>query len=243
MINLTLMTFNIGSLYSEAPKEREAELLSLISRLSPDIMCLEELPELPELMDGIASAGGFTGRIYLPCSESHVCRGHRMGIGVYGKLPLKLLDTIALPRPAEYGFSSGRREPIHQKYFCSLLVSAPRGAVNIVTGHGYPAHRYSFTREVYAPSFSVLDGFIAEAEHAGTPTVVLADFNIPDPLDCMPRAKATHRDIFDGESTRPSGRKTDGILVPTGTKTITKHNIPTGFDHNCLCATLELPAR
>lgn len=232
---LKLATWNIGSLY-DGRDDRHGALYKTLSDYSPDIIAIEELPEEDSLIDSLKVCLKAEHHKFVRCSESHVAEGKNMGISVFSKYPIgdvRILhvDELSL---TDYEYC-GRVEHLHRKYFMAAEIIMPEGDRRlVVTGHGYPVHRYSIPEEIFAPAFLQIDNWIAEllSGYDVKKTYMMCDFNIPRPLDYMPFSASEFKDPFEHVGTRPSGRKTDSVLVHRDTIVYEVVNIGVGFDHN-----------
>lgn len=245
-------TWNIGSLYTDY--ERNLDYLqSVIRSVDTDILCMQETPKQPALWENICTWGGFPHRLYHTTSISHICTDNDMGISVFSRFPIEQLEIRKLTKPTVEIFYNGKQEYWHDKYFMAVKCVLGDRPVMLVTGHGFPFHRYGLenpeNHHLIAPSFRELDTWLAALpETCQLPVLcAAADFNITDPLPFMPKTAAQYRDVFHGDATRPSGRKTDGILIPGGISDVKKTNIPAHtidgqriFDHNFIMAELPL---
>lgn len=134
---VTFATWNIGSLYAGHPLTHTF-LKELLVRESPDILCLQELPERPDLWENIAGWGGYAHRLYQVTSPSHVDKGHNMGIGVFSRYPLSLLHVLPLNIPVVPVTYQGKPEVWHPKYFLTVAWGAPVTAGRFSPDSGKP---------------------------------------------------------------------------------------------------------
>ncbi len=259
MRSISIATWNIGSLYKDY--ERILDYIgSLLESQSADILCVQECPDNDEVFNVISSRGGFDEMLFRVTSESHVGEAHNMGTAVFSRTPLLLFEQLPLKKPEVEVEYNGAREYWHDKCFFSVGCKFGDTELTVVTGHGFPFHRYGLENEesadIIKPSFAALDGWMSGIAEAQSNRFVCsaADFNLNSPLKYMPLCRDAFYDIFEGESTRPSGRKTDAILVPKGTEVEFKVNIvPPAeesvgearaqgmLDHNYISAKILLP--
>ncbi len=232
---LKLATWNIGSLYDGNESRLEA-LERTLSLYSPDIISIEEMPEEDSLIERIKVVLGVEYHKFVRCSASHIAAGKNMGICVFSRYHLETVSILHINELEIMDFEcKGRMEHLHRKYFMATEAMTPdKGRVLIITGHGYPVHRYSIPEKIFAPSFSQIDGWLSELllSYDVERTYMLCDFNIPDPLRYMERVSPCFKDPLRFVGTRPSGRKTDSVIVPAAAPVYELINTPVGFDHN-----------
>ena len=238
---LKLATWNIGSLY-DGKENRHDTLHKTLMHYSPDVTAIEELPEVDSLIESIKCSLGAEYHKFIRCSESHVAQGKNMGICIFSKYPIGRANVLHVGELSVTDYEyQGRIEHLHRKYFMAAEINMPEGETHlVVTGHGYPVHRYSIPEAVYAPAFTQIDGWISEllSEYDVKKTYMLCDFNIPRPLDYMPLSAEKFKDPLEHVGTRPSGRKTDSILVNRDTVVYEIVNVAVGFDHNFVMLTV-----
>lgn len=237
---MKIATWNIGRFLQDREKNLQI-MRQILSEDPPDILCLQEFP-LCE--GGIADMGASFGlkEIFVKvCDASHVS-GERMGIAVFSRYALREKNCLPLPKPQGRFFYRGREETLHDKYFVSLTVACGR-PLTLVTGHGFPFHRYGKDPAEFSAFYAALDGWICR--EAEGPTVVAGDFNLKVP-SLLPNLTASYTDAFFGEPTRPSGCKTDYMFLSRGIQLKGTKNLPCGsydpdlgFDHHYLCAEIE----
>ena len=251
MSRLKIANWNIGSLYADL--ERNLPYFTeVISGSGADVFCMQEFPIREEIANTVMRLGKFPYLKLDETSESHVCKENRMGIAIFSKFPLTQVDKIELPKPQIRAMREGAEEIWHSKFFTITRCEQGDDTPVIITGHGFPFHRYGLEkteyRDVISRSFSVLDEWITNylKENENGRVYLPADFNITSPLDFMPKLRNVYYDSFDGCATRPSGRKTDTMLLPRGVDFIDRENLsiysPDGaviFDHNYISVTIN----
>lgn len=239
MKQIKIATWNIGSLY-DGTASRSSTLYTVLRDYSPDILALQELPHQNSLMEEIKEILGAYGYIHITCSRSHVANMD-MDICIYSKFPIILRDSLQLNALSVTSYiRNGKEEHLHRKSFMSCEITIDQEKYCLITGHGYPVHRYGIPIEIFSPSFMQLDEWISQTVKNYTPeNIILAcDFNIPNPLFYMEELKKDYLDPLIFLGTRPSGRKTDSIIVHKERKIYELVNIQTGFDHNFVMLTL-----
>lgn len=252
MGEVKIATWNVGSLYVDF-NENIGCFRETILTVGADLFCMQEFPVRKDMVDEVMSVGGFAHYKLLRTSESHVFKENDMGVAIFSKHPVKQIDLIELPKPGIKAVREGREEKWHSKFFTINLCKTESEDIVVITGHGFPFHRYGLERaeyyEIISGSFSALDFWISDfLEMSGSARVYLsADFNLTNPLDFMPRCREKYYDAFAGDPTRPSGRKTDAIILPKGCRLIEKINLSLRadegtpfFDHNCIGARIEI---
>ena len=244
-------TWNIGSLYDQ--HERNLQYVeNLLTAQKIDILCMQELPKEAALLDQICAWGGFSCRVYHTTSVSHVGQGHDMGISVFSRFPLGQPDILKLTKPTVEIFYKGRQEYWHDKCFMAVPCDLPGQKMLVVTGHGFPFHRYDLENpenyHIIRPSFREMDAwFGALPEKQGMPVLcAAADFNMTDPMPFLEVSGKPYRDLFHGQVTRPFGRKTDGLLISQNVRVTELVNITPPeeqgaqiMDHHFILAELE----
>lgn len=244
MNTIKFATCNIGSMFNgelDAKnilfQESYKTFKELLSEQNPDVLCLQEMYNIPRLKSEICSLCRFSDVTEIFCPDSALSDGAVMEIAVFSKLPLSFADTLEIQKPFEERIVNDRLEKVHQKFFFSTEIEISNDRVLLITGHGYPSKRYNMTDDECSPTYIALDNFIKKhAYNYIDKIVVCADFNIDKPLKYMPYTSSLMVDAFVNEPTRPSGRKTDGILVPSTANIESKMNISTGLDHNYISA-------
>lgn len=243
---ITIASFNIGSLYTNI-HHNLSYLKSLIEEHSIDVLCMQEFPDDRQLLNNVVQWGIFQDYFYKTTSLSHVCHEHDMGIVVFSKKQILSLESLKLDVPKCQVKYNGVVEEWHDKYFlCSTIAFNPQ-PIMIITGHGFPFHRYGLenaeNKDIIEPSFKKLDIWIEEQRKKADNVFIAADFNLRNPLDYMPYSNRFFSDVFDNIPTRPSGRKTDGIWRPKGMTVMQSENITIRdcdgtalFDHNFILA-------
>ena len=251
---LKVATWNIGSLYADYAVNWPY-LQQMLRSQTVDVLCMQEVPHEEELLQAICDVGGFSYSLFQITSISHIHKGHDMGVAVFSRFPIKALQTIHLDKPTVPIAYQGKTEVWHDKYFLAFVCHLAEQKVAMVTGHGFPFHRYGLENEgnygIIQPSFVQLDKWVEELPDDTRLLCMAADFNLATPLRFMPYCRQHFRDVFQDEATRPSGRKTDAVLIPHGVRAVEKTNIlppwkhatadnPRGiFDHNFIAAELQ----
>ena len=249
MDTLRLATWNIGSLHVNYQANVQA-LKRIVEGYPQDILCMQEFPNDVDLTRNIMEWGGFSGFLFLETSESHVFKEANMGNAIFSKWGLERVDTIQLPTPAVQVAYNGRPETWHPKFFTANLCDVGNDVkILLITGHGFPFHRYQLEnprqKHIIRPPFMCLDEWASQLreKYIFEKVYMAADFNIANPLEYMPLCQSYGVDVFAGEATRPSGRKTDAIILPKGCKLLKKDNITMvndsegiRFDHNFIAA-------
>ena len=113
---MIVATWNIGSLYADYSQHIQT-MQSWIETAKIDLLCLQELPDIHSLQKQISQWGHFNSVYFFPCSPSHVCIGHHMGVGLFCKEILKPVDYFFLPKPLTQVFCKGHEETLHDKFF------------------------------------------------------------------------------------------------------------------------------
>lgn len=250
-MNVTISTWNIGSLYVDF-NENIKHLENLMLNYGQDILCMQEFPDNTELVNKIMQWGGFKHFRFTRTSESHIQHESDMGVAVFSKGEITPLKTVCLPTPTVEISYNGRREYWHAKYFTAHMCEINGKSFLLVTGHGFPFHRYRLENPegypVIRPSFLALDEWLRElyGDYGNQNIYIAADFNISDPISFMPFCSTQFFDAFRGDATRPSGRKTDAIFLPNGCKLTGKSNfrMMNGdkpiFDHNFISVKIDI---
>lgn len=250
-MSIKLATWNIGSLYVNF-EENVHYIEDVVSRHPQDILCMQEFPEGDSITEQVMRWGNFEVMEYVATSESHIHKGSKMGVAIFSKRPIRRVDTIQLPLPNVEISHNGIREYWHTKYFSANICAVEDGELLLITGHGFPFHRYRLeNQEGYChihPPFAVLDDWIKHLcdTYTGMRICMAADFNITAPLSFMPYSQEHFFDVFNEKATRPSGRKTDAIILPIGCQLLNEenfslknsNNIPV-FDHNFIAAEFD----
>lgn len=235
---VTVATWNIGSLYANFDSNLQY-LEKLLSQQTVDILCMQEVPAQESLLHHITTTGGFQHCIFKTTSQSHICQENDMGIAVFSRYTITQLDSIKLNKPTVPISYNGKPEIWHDKYFMAVLCEKENKKLILVTGHGFPFHRYQLEQPskyaIISPSFEHLDNWIEllHQRYPKTAFCMAADFNIKSPLFFMQQCNQQYVDIFENEGTRPSGRKTDAILLPHKTPVLHKENIKSPIENGC----------
>ena len=252
MNNFTISTWNVGSLYANI--ERNIPIFKENLQKAPaDFFCMQEFPDNPRDLDEVKRITGLSHHMYWVTSHSHVDTEHDMGVLLLSRYPLTFEEEIQLPKPTVEVSHDGKKEEWHDKSFFAVSFTAGEQPFLIVTGHGFPFHRYGLENEagksVMAPSFEALDLFFdsMKEKHPDKKLFSAADFNITSPLAFMPLTSASMVDVFHGEPTRPSGRKTDAIILPHDAVLLSKRTVISPlqsdgkgcFDHHLISASFS----
>jgi len=239
-IAIKFATWNVGSLLADLDKNTEA-LAEAVKDDKPDVLCMQELPSFPKLWDKIKQNGSFQYFYYYETSESHVAEGWNMGIGVFSKYPLSDIIVRELTRPTERIFYGGKEEFWHRKFFLKATLTVNNTELLLFSGHGFPFYRYGLLEEEHDFVYREIDAFVSEYAREGESYIICTDFNAYDAVRFMPFVSVTHRDVFAGIPTRPTGRKTDAIVIPKECEPLlVKNSIVQGMDHNYLSVLLSI---
>lgn len=234
---MIISSWNIGSLFekSDTPELVMENFLSALSKSNSDILCFQEFPincsfEGEPLERNIEAAGSFTKHVVFSCSDNHIVTGKKMGLAVFTKYAgLKIIEKHKLPNPQIQKNIAGTLEKTHDKYFVLTEYNdVHKKKFLVVDGHGFPFHRYGIDSgsmcpqqcalelKEYAYIFTDLDNWIKKITEAYSEYNILicADLNIGCALQLMPFTFSQYIDVFHGEPTRPSGRKTDAVFLP-----------------------------
>lgn len=249
---MRVATWNIGSLYTDYARNL-AYIHTVLSQQQADVLCMQEFPRQEALLQDICQWGGFSHHIFHTTSISHVCRETDMGIAVFSRFPLGSPEVLKLTNPTVPISYKGRPEVWHDKYFLAVSCDLPDRQTLLVTGHGFPFHRYDLENpenyHIIRPSFRELDEWFSRlSDRYGMPVLcAAADYNITDPMPFLDISGKQYRDLFHGAVTRPFGRKTDGILVQRDAQIREKINITPPeengqevIDHHFIMAVLQL---
>ena len=232
-------TWNVGSLLADLERNTDT-LINTVKQDAPDVLCMQELPCSQDLWDKIKQNCGFEHFYYYKTSRSHVAEGWDMGIGIFSKYPFSDLAVRELTLPTERIFYGGREESWHRKFYIKARLSLDDATVTLFTGHGFPFYRYGLSEEEHSSVYGEIDSFISEC--SPTPDyVICTDFNAYNAVRFMPFVSRTHRDVFADTPTRPTGRKTDAIVIPTAKDILASRNETVeGMDHNYLSVIVSL---
>ena len=261
MKKIKIATWNIGSLSEQ--KENESVLLSQVTELNADILCLQEFPDNDELAAKINLAGNYMYHKIVISSPSHVDKKHNMGIAIFSKIEPYDIIVHKLIKPYESLTTFfGQCESLHDKRYMAAVFDQ----FILITGHGFPCVRYCspyiqykkaqldhwsdfcVSGVEYKNTFEDLDNWIISIKetYPASTIIIAADFNIDRQLDFLPKSRNYFYDVFEGQITRPEqyymhgGYKTDAILCPMGTTFQDSCNITTVFDHHLLSLSIEL---
>ncbi len=253
---LTVSTWNIGSLHENGRYEINLKYLKdeVLTKNHADIICLQECPNDPELLEQLKEWTGLPSSYYVITSESHVYLNHDMGLCILSRMPVTEISRFHPTKPQVEAWHNGKQEYWHAKLFLAVSGVFDGRKLTVITGHGFPFHRYNLDDgehdDVISPSFSEVDNWIKDlrAELPDTLFCIAADFNYGDPLRFMPYLSGGFRDAFYGEATRPSGRKTDAVILPVQYSPVAKCNLKSPikddgrgyFDHNYVSASYNL---
>ena len=231
-------SFNIGSLHCDYQNNIQA-LTELLSERDIDILCLQEFPEDADIAKSVSELTGLGEYSFVHTSESHVNVGHAMGVALFSSVPLTPVSDVELKNPEVTPVYRGRVEAWHGKRFAAYRAVLKGQPIILVVGHGFPFHRYDLENaegERYIiPPHRQLEEWLLDLEKrvCPIPVCIFADMNVGEPMRYMPTLGERYRDCFDGEATRPSGRKTDAIILPRTATLCGKENVALrGFDHN-----------
>ncbi len=256
MTSLCVATWNIGSLYADY--ETAYPLLrAVVSQYRPGVLCMQEMPMQQALVEDICKWGNYPFVVSKVTSESHINKGQNMGIAVFSRYQLGEPTLLPLEKPGREIFYKGKQEYWHDKWFLSVPLftdpDSPIPQIQVVTGHGFPFHRYGLEKpeeaNLITPSLARVDRWVAEVlrQAPTVPVVVAADFNITDPTFFMPRCQQWMRDVFRHQFTRPFGRKTDAVFLPRNAAVTNTVNWVSPqrdgsyvFDHNFIAANWAL---
>ena len=257
---MRIATFNIGSLAegNHIVRERLDQLVGLIEDFDCDYVCFQEFPESltlegRDLATHLMDVTHLASNVRQTCSPSHTNSASSLALAVFSRHPaLRVASTHKLVNPQiEYTYN-GNAEKTHDKW--AILCEGGDGAC-IVCAHLLPFYRFSAydnerTREAveavaksHPEVFEDLQLWIGDcvASFPSRRLVICADMNLGAPLFALPSLAQTHFDAFDDEPTRPSGRKSDAILLPREAILQERHNVPTLMDHNFLMCRAEWP--
>ena len=134
--------------------------------------------------------------------------------------------------------NKGKEEFWHSKLFLKTAFCVGNTRIDLFTGHSFPFYRYGLDVQNFASIFHGIDSWI-ETQAKGL-YLICADFNCHNAIEHMPFVNSTHRDIYAGAATRPTGLKTDAVIVPAKTKCPILINRTVALDHNFLFAELLL---
>ena len=261
---MIISSWNIGSLFekSDTPEFVMEKFLSVLSKSNSDILCLQEFP-VDCSLDGeslerkIETAGSFTQHIVFSCSDNHIVTGKKMGLAVFTKYSrLSIIEKHKLPNPEIQKSIAGTLEKTHDKYFVLTEYNdMHKKKFLVVNGHGFPFHRYgidsgsmcpqkcAFDLQKYAYIFTDLDNWIKKIteEYSEYNILICADLNIGCALKLMPFTFSKYTDVFYGEPTRPSGRKTDVVFLPKSLCIQARQNMTVSKDDRDTIKTISAP--
>ncbi len=231
---MKIATWNIGSLYTEYSKNKKA-IQSVLAENPVDVLCFQEFPNRMEDISNTLQWGQFSSYEYLECCPSHVCIGSMMGIAVFSKLPIRLISRIMLEPPDVPVEYNGRPEKIHQKAFLAFDVSTDKNQYLIITGHGFPFHRYHLenNEELFLSSYDELNHYIERSikNAKGRTSIICGDFNARDIAQYIPALRESFVDLFQNDVTRTNGLKMDAVFVEKAKESWSKRIIKTALDH------------
>ena len=241
-------TWNIGSLWQDYNKNIEL-FREVILLHHPDMLILQEFIPDKQLLDVIYKAIGLKCSYYKEFSKSHVAINKYMGIAVFSNYQISENDIYKLVKPNKTFYHNGKAERFHDKYFISLTVTSKKTKINVITGHGYSFRRYGIEPTDFTDIFVPLDSWIC-SNVINQKSLIAGDFNADNLNQLLPNLCRNYFDIFKGCPTRPSGRKSDCILLPNGneySETVNicrgTYNPRTGFDHNYIGATINISSQ
>ena len=234
MGKLRIATWNIGSILADYDHNK-AVFLQTIKQDKPNILFLQECPESSSLIEELMKTGLFKDYLYLKTSPSHIQEGWNMGIAIFSVDKLFNEKSIQLTMPNEEIYYNGKQEFWHKKFFMKSSFAWSGQRFMLITGHGFPFYRYHLKEEEHLFVYQEVETFIKENVEPDEIFIVGADFNAAHSIDYMTSIKADHIDVFDGKATRPSGRKTDAVILPKESfyDNVTNISIE-GYDHNYL---------
>ncbi len=182
-MSLRVVTWNVNSL-----RRREAQLLGLLDRDQPDIVCLQET-KTPD--------GGFPLLGLFAAGYQAVPHGEKAHNGV-------ALLTRAAPSDVRVGLDLGG----------ARLVSARTGGVHVVCI--YAPTGADERRQMRADWYAALMGWLAEHASPDEPTLVCGDFNIaPHARDMMHAGRYRHSPMCRPEARAAWSTLLDWGLVDT----------------------------
>ena len=210
--------------------------------MNTDFLCFQEFPNDNDLINRIKTWGDFTDYSYKVCCKSHVTENIDVGVVIFSKYKINESCYFNLPIIENIELIyQGKKEIFHKKFFVCIKTQINKNAVNIISGHGYPFYRYNIPESISSGVFDSVDNWIKSfLENDINSTIMAGDMNVVDPLEYMGFCKKNMYDVFYGISTRPSGRKTDAIIVPNCGKVVNMTNIKSNFDHNIIQADIIL---
>lgn len=215
-LSMRIASWNIGSLTNSACDDsrylRYRTALETLRRLSLDVLCVQETP------GDAGTVFRFSRDLGLPFyvfKELSGCGGEggTMGIGVFSRFPVELLDEYVMPNPC-YQFPKGpfgaaHPERTHDKAFVCVNVSG----VVVVSGHALPLHRYGIDPQVFGDSYEQLASWIVGKAEGGVPVVAAGDFNLANAAEAMPALFGAFENAVPGATRPKSGAQHDYILV------------------------------
>lgn len=238
-----IVTWNIGTLYTDYEKNVQI-IQKNVETLNADFLCFQEFPSKEDFIQNVKSWGNFSYYTYKVCCKSHVAVDDvDVGIAVFSKYKFGETSIFDLPMIENVELIyNGKREHFHQKSFLCVQAKINDTPLSIITGHGFPFHRYNVDETTSAPVFRDVDKWIShlKKENPSSPIFLAADMNVANALQHMPFCSETMYDLFDGEATRPTGRKTDAIYVPSSVQNFEKFSKRCGFDHFIIGADIFL---
>lgn len=237
-----IATWNIGSLFSDYEKNIKV-IESFIKSVNADVFCIQELPDDSNIISAILEWGNFISMRNEVCCPSHITQGLNVGIGIFAKSDILETGYTNLPKPTGcVPIFNGKREVFHEKKFMFVRTNIANEQVLIITGHGFPFHRYRINEDLSRSSLEYVDRWIAELKkkYRCNKIYIACDMNVHDAVRFMSKCNKSMTDAFENEPTRPSGRKTDAILISKTEITIKKTNLITGFDHNVIAVELDI---
>lgn len=244
-MKIKVASMNIGRIKQDYQHNIKT-LTKLLSDSQPDIILFQEYIPDEHLCELIYQACGLHCSYFKEFSQSHVTEGERMGIAAFSYGEVEENAEHKLIKPEKCFYHNGCPEYLHDKYFVSLITNIKAQKVQILTGHSYSFHRYQIDPADFLEIYTDLDVWLC-AQIQDEKTVILGDFNLESIEPFLPKLNYRFKDVFAGMSTRPSGRKTDYILIPKESKYSDNFSIKcearnpyTGFDHNYLVANIDI---
>ena len=232
---MKIATWNIGSLYA-GYQENNKELKRQVEDLNADVFCMQEFPDDPHLINEILKYGAFTDYYFYVTSPSHIGPAHDMGVILFAKGQLTHRNHIMLIPPDIDAVYNGKKEPIHSKAVLSAKCFYGQTSFTLITGHGFPLHRYGLDErhDLFETEFIPLEEYLSTIVHSlDTERIIVGgDFNCGNILRYSKTLRDYFYDAFFQIPTRPSGRKTDAILLQNDALVKEKFvRCVQGFDH------------
>lgn len=234
---MKIIEWNIGSLYSDYSRNIKT-LEEQIGSSGAEIVCLQECVNVEEVVNRIMECGSFEDCFFSGYALSHVSVGNMMGLAVFSKSKIVPVSTLELAAPDMDVYYNGKRERFHKKAFITVKTQINDIEYLVITGHGFPFYRYGLDDryDLITEAYRSLNPYIGSVLDSTDKEYALfcADFNLEDITPFVPVLGQRCFDIFFGESTRPSGRKTDAVFLMNGKTWKNKRKTDCGFDHYML---------